>query len=134
MGAGRPATAGAAKSKLDLAVLTIPALLKVALHLATYKGFGFFSDEFYYIACSKRLDWGYVDHPPLSILLLRLDRWLFGDSLFSIRLLPALAGGATVLLTGLLARQLGAEGLPSCSPRCACWLPRSIWPSATHPR
>jgi hypothetical protein len=100
--------AGAAKSKLDLAVLVIPALIKVALHLVTYKGFGFFSDEFYCIACSKRLDWGYVDHPPLSILLLRLDRWLLGDSLFSIRLLPALAGGATVLLTGLLARRLGA--------------------------
>jgi hypothetical protein len=100
--------AGVAKSKLDLAVLAIPALIKVTLHLLTHKGFGFFSDELYYIACSKRLAWGYVDHPPLSILLLRLDRWLFGDSLLSIRLLPALAGGATVLLTGLLARRLGA--------------------------
>ena len=100
--------AEAAKSKLDMAVLVIPALIKVTLHLVTYKGFGFFSDEFYCIACSKRLAWGYVDHPPLSILLLRLDRWLFGDSLFSIRLLPALAGGATVLLTGPLARHLGA--------------------------
>jgi len=98
----------AAKSKLDIAVLAIPALIKVTLHLLTYKGFGFFGDEFYCIACSKRLDWGYVDHPPLSILLLRLDRWLCGDSLLSIRLLPALAGGATVLLTGLLARRLGA--------------------------
>ena len=48
----------AAKSKLDIAVLAIPALIKVTLHLLTYKGFGFFSDEFYYIACSKRLDLG----------------------------------------------------------------------------
>jgi hypothetical protein len=101
-------TAGVPWSRLDLAVLLIPALLKVTLHLLTYRGFGFFSDEFYYIACSNRLDWGYVDHPPLSILLLRIDRWLLGDSLFSIRLLPALAGGVTVLLTGLLARRLGA--------------------------
>ncbi len=99
---------GPAVSKRDLTLLSIPALIKVILHLATCRGFGFFSDEFYYIACSNRLDWGYVDHPPLSILLLRIDRWLFGDSLFSIRLLPALAGGATVLLTGLLARRLGA--------------------------
>ena len=101
-------TAAAAKSKFDIMVLAMPALIKVALHLVTHKGFGFFGDEFYYIACSKRLDWGYVDHPPLSVLLLRLDRWSFGDSLLSIRLLPALAGGATVLLTGLLARRLGA--------------------------
>ncbi len=95
-------------SRVDLAILLIPTVLKVTLHLLTYRGFGFLSDEFYYIACSNRLDWGYVDHPPLSILLLRIDRWLLGDSLFAIRLLPALAGGATVLLTGLLARKLGA--------------------------
>jgi 4-amino-4-deoxy-L-arabinose transferase-like glycosyltransferase len=101
-------TEGFPWSRLDLAVLLIPAVIKVTLHLVTYRGFGFFSDEFYYIACSNRLDWGYVDHPPLSILLLRIDRWLLGDSLFSIRLLPALAGGLTVLLTGLLARRLGA--------------------------
>jgi hypothetical protein len=56
-----------ANSKLDFAVLAIPALIKVTLHLLTYKGFGFFSDEFYYIACSKRLAWGYVaaDSPSL---------------------------------------------------------------------
>lgn len=108
MDAGPTNIAEAAKSMLDMAALVIPALIKVTLHLVTYRGFGFFSDEFYCIACSKRLAWGYVDHPPLSILLLRLDRWLLGDSLFSIRLLPALAGGATVLLTGLLARRLGA--------------------------
>ena len=101
-------TADLSKSRLDIAVLAIPAIIKVTLHLLTHKGFGYFGDEFYYIACSKRLDWGYVDHPPLSMLLLRLDRWLFADSLLSIRLLPALAGGATVLLTGLLARRLGA--------------------------
>ena len=100
--------AGPAWSRLDLAVLLIPGLIKTTLHLLTYRGFGFFSDEFYYIACSNRLAFGYVDHPPLSILFLRVDRWLFGDSLLSIRLLPALAGGITVILTGLLARRLGA--------------------------
>ncbi|RPI26972.1 MAG: phospholipid carrier-dependent glycosyltransferase [Acidobacteria bacterium] len=95
-------------SGVDRWVLVIPAMIKVALHLVTCRGFGFFSDEFYCIACSNRLDWGYVDHPPLAILLLRIDRWLLGDSLFSIRLLPALVGGIAVLLTGLLARRLGA--------------------------
>ena len=101
-------SAGLTWSRLDLAVLLIPGLIKTTLHLLTYRGFGFFSDEFYYIACSDRLAFGYVDHPPLSILLLRVDRWLFGDSLLSIRLLPALVGGITVMLTGLLARRLGA--------------------------
>ena len=97
-----------ARSRTDLAVLLIPGLITAIVHVLTSKGFGYFSDEFYYIACSNRLDFGYVDHPPLSILLLRADRWLFGDSLMSIRLLPAIAMGLTVILTGLLARRLGA--------------------------
>ena len=25
----------------------------------------YFRDEFYYLACSRRLAWGFVDHPPL---------------------------------------------------------------------
>lgn len=70
-------------------------------------GYGYFRDEFYYIACSERLAWGYVDHPPLSILLLRLNRLLFGDSIAALRLLPALASSASVLLTGLFVRDLG---------------------------
>ncbi len=92
-------------------------LLKLALHLAanTLGNYGYFRDELYYLACSERLDWGYVDHPPLSILLLRLNRLLLGDSLFALRLLPARAGAALVWLTALLVRQLGgserAQGL-----------------------
>ncbi|MCC7265017.1 MAG: glycosyltransferase family 39 protein [Candidatus Latescibacteria bacterium] len=84
-------------------------LAKLALHLAANAlgSYGYFRDELYYLACSEHLDWGYVDHPPLSILLLRLSRLLLGDSLFALRLLPALAGAGLVWLTALLARQLG---------------------------
>jgi len=92
----------------DLAVLLFPALFKLVLHLATTKGYGLHGDELYYLACSDHLDWGYVDHPPLSVWILRVFRVILGDSCFSIRLLSALAGGATVLLTGLLARRMGA--------------------------
>ena len=52
---------------------------------------------------------GYVDQPPLSILLLRLSQLLLGDSLFAIRLLPALAGAAIVALTGIIAREMGGR-------------------------
>jgi hypothetical protein len=80
---------------------------KLLLHLATFRGYGVFRDELYYVACSDRLAAGYVDHPPLSILLLWGVRRLLGDSLWALRLLPALAGAATVLLVGLTARELG---------------------------
>ena len=52
---------------------------------------------------------GNVDQPPLSILLLRLSQLLLGDSLFAIRLLPALAGAAIVALTGMIAREMGGR-------------------------
>jgi hypothetical protein len=79
------------------------------IHLLTNARYGYFRDELYYIACAHHLDFGYVDQPPLSILLLRLSEVLLGQSLFAIRLLPALAGAATVALTGVLARELGGR-------------------------
>ena len=71
------------------------------VHLLTNGRHGYFRDELYYIACGRHLAFGYVDQPPLSILLLRLSQLLLGDSLFAIRLLPALAGAAIVALTGI---------------------------------
>jgi len=70
--------------------------------------YGYFIDEFYYLACAERLAFGYVDHPPLSVFLLRIVRETLGDSLPAIRLLPALAGAATIFLTGFIAKRLGA--------------------------
>jgi hypothetical protein len=91
-------------------VLLVPLLfaaLKLALHALAIPRFGYFRDELYYIACAKHLAWGYVDQPPLSIALLAASRAALGDSLVALRLLPALAGVATVIATGLLARTLG---------------------------
>lgn len=90
------------------AVIAVMSLFTLFLHLAVnaFTKYGIFRDEFYYLACSSRLDTGYVDHPPLSIWLLKLSTFFFGDSLFAIRLFPAIAGAATVLVTGLLVRKL----------------------------
>src|SRR5262249_19616408 len=89
-----------------IAVFSVIALL---VHLLTNGRYGYFRDELYYIACGRHLAFGYVDQPPLSILLLRLSQLLLGDSLFAIRLLPALAGAAIVALTGMIARELGGR-------------------------
>jgi len=99
------------KPKSAFFILVGLALLKLLLHLITnlWGGYGIFRDELYYIACSEHLDFGYVDQPPLSIYLLAAHRGLFGDSLFALRFLPALAGAATVFLTGLLAQELGGR-------------------------
>jgi 4-amino-4-deoxy-L-arabinose transferase-like glycosyltransferase len=92
-----------------LIILIVLVLVKLLIHLFTnaFTSYGIFRDEFYYLACSHRLDLGYVDQPPLSIYILACSRVIFGDSLFALRLLPAFSGALTVLITGLMVRKLG---------------------------
>lgn len=98
-------------------VLSLLVGLKVAIHALSSGplAWGYMTDELYFLDCAERLDWGYVDHPPFSIALLASVRELFGDSLAALRVWPTLFSAAAVLLTGLLARELGggraAQGL-----------------------
>ncbi len=91
------------------AIVMMIALVRLGLHLwtNTFGGYGYFRDELYYLACADHLDLGYVDHPPLSIFVLAMVRSVFGDSAFAVRLVPALAGAATVVLTGRIAATFG---------------------------
>jgi hypothetical protein len=88
-------------------VLPVLVLGTVALHLLCASNYGYFRDELYFIACGQRLAWGYVDQPPFIAVVARLATALFGDSLVGLRLLPALAAGGLVALTGWLTRRLG---------------------------
>ena len=105
----------------DNAILAFLALVKLLVHLATnlFGGYGIFRDEFYYIACSKHMAWGYVDQPPFSIAVLWLNRHLFGDSIFALRLMPAIVGAATVFLAGLLVKKLGGGRFAQVLAACA---------------
>jgi len=90
------------------------AAIKLLLHIAAnlweaHIGYGYFRDEFYYIACGRHMDWGYVDHGPLVALQAKLTLALFGKSLAGIRMLSALAGAGRIFLTGLLAWSLGGR-------------------------
>src|SRR4029077_8036295 len=57
----------------------------------------------------EHLAWGYVDQPPLIPFLARISRVVLGDSLRSIRFLPALASSVLVVQTAVLARELGGR-------------------------
>ena len=67
-------------------------------------GDGYFRDELYQIAMSNHLAWGYVDVPPLAPFMLHIVRFIFGTSLFSIHLLPALSGTIVIFLTYKMVR------------------------------
>ena len=83
------------------------AAAKLLVHLYAGRYYGYFVDELYYLACSRHLGWGYVDHPPLIAVITWMARMPLGESLPAIRLLPALAGVGEVILTALIARELG---------------------------
>ena len=82
---------------------------KLVLHCLFNNRYGYFRDEFDYLSCGDHLAWGYVDQPPLLPFLVRLSRVILGDSLRSIRFLPALAASVTVILGALIARELGGK-------------------------
>jgi hypothetical protein len=91
------------------AIVLYIAAAKLAIHLYAARFYGYFADELYFLACSRHLEWGYVDQPPLIALIVRIETVLFGDSLQSIRLFAALAGAGTVLIAGCIARELGGK-------------------------
>src|SRR5580700_3819981 len=85
-------------------------LFQFALTLwSSHLGYGYFRDEFYYIACGRHLAWGYVDHGPIVAVQARMSELLFGDSVFAIRILSAVAGALTIFLTGIIAWALGGH-------------------------
>lgn len=95
----------AAESRLAWTIGAIAFLLQMLFN----GRYGYFRDELYFIACSNHLAFGYVDFAPLIAWLARGFRIVFGDSLHAIRLLPALAFGAEVALTGFITRELGGK-------------------------
>ena len=70
----------------------------------TASNYGYFRDELYYVAAGRHLAFGYVDFPPFVALVAAFTRVLLGDSLLALHYVPALAGAAVVVLTGLMAR------------------------------
>jgi 4-amino-4-deoxy-L-arabinose transferase-like glycosyltransferase len=100
-------------------VVLCAALAKLLIHLYASRHYGYFTDELYYLACARHLAWGYVDQPPLIAVITWVGSHLFGESLPAIRFFPALAGVGKILLTGLIARELGggrfAQGLAALS-------------------
>ena len=102
-------TAGPLQRLSAIGTVWAIALSYVGVELAVSGRYGYFRDEFYYLACARHLAWGYVDHPPGVAAIAWLSRALFGESLLGIRFLSAVAGGTTILLAGRLARVLGGD-------------------------
>ena len=79
----------------------------VVIELAVSGRYGFMQDELYFVVAGHHLAFGYVDQPPLAPLLTRITD-ILGVNPTAIRIVPALAGGATVVMAGQMAALFGA--------------------------
>ena len=82
-------------------------LLHLIVNLAT--PYGIHRDEFLYFAMGDHLRLWHMDFPPAIAILSVASRFVFGDSLAALRLVPALASAALVALAALLAREMGGR-------------------------
>jgi Dolichyl-phosphate-mannose-protein mannosyltransferase len=92
-----------------LLIVVAIAVGKFLFHCYFNDRYGYFRDEFDYMACGDHLAWGYVDQPPLIPFLIHVCRAILGDSLRSIRFLPALASSLLVVQAAVLAREFGGR-------------------------
>lgn len=93
---------------LTRATLVVAAALALLL-IAFAGGYGYHRDELYFLAAGHHLAWGYADQGPLTPLIARAMSEVAPDSLTVLRVPSAFAAAGTVLLTALLARELGGS-------------------------
>lgn len=81
----------------------------VLIHLATGWRYGFDRDELMALEDARHLAWGYVQYPPMTAFFGRVALMLFGTSLVGFRFFAGIVQALAVVLTGLMARELGGS-------------------------
>jgi 4-amino-4-deoxy-L-arabinose transferase-like glycosyltransferase len=89
-------------------LVAVVAFAKLGILLTCVSAYGYSREELYSLARAHRLAWGYVDHPPLSMAVLSFASRVYGETLATMRLVPAVTGVLVIVLTARLARRFGA--------------------------
>jgi Dolichyl-phosphate-mannose-protein mannosyltransferase len=106
-----PPAVSAEEPRAQLLLLFTIAVAIAVLHLATNNRYGFHRDELQFLSDARHLDWGFVSYPPLTPFLEHIGLSLFGLSLVGLRLFSVIAQGAVIVVSGLMARELGGGRL-----------------------
>ena len=93
--------------KSGTAIVTGIAAGTVAVHVATGARYGFDRDELMLLEDARHLAWGYVAYPPMTAFFGRVALELFGASLVGFRFFAAVVQAAALVLTGLMAKEMG---------------------------
>ncbi len=93
----------------DFLALGMIALCVVVLHIATNGRYGIHRDELQVLDDARHMDWGFVAYPPVTPFIERVAQAVFGTSLIGLRMFSVLAQAAALIITGLMARELGGK-------------------------
>ena len=85
------------------------ALIKLIIHFVTNTNYGLQRDAYLYIAEAHHLSFGYLSIPPMTPVLIRIMEFLFGNSVFAVRILPALIGALSVIVIAKIVLELGGK-------------------------
>ena len=91
--------------------IALVALTAAALHMATNGRYGFHRDELQFLSDARHLDWGYVSYPPMTPFLEHILLSIFGLSLVGLRLFSVIAQTLVIIVSALMARDLGGGRL-----------------------
>jgi hypothetical protein len=97
--------------RTDTLLLTAIAGFLVAAHILTNSRYGFHRDELQFLSDARHLEWGFVAYPPLTPFVERISMAIFGLNMVGLRLASVLVQAAAVIVTGLMARELGGGRL-----------------------
>ncbi len=103
----KPVLAG----RSDVAVLIGIAAIFAIGHIATNGRYGFHRDELQFLSDARHLDWGFVAYPPMTPFLEHIGLSLFGLSLVGLRMFSVAAQAIVIVVSGLMARDLGGGRL-----------------------
>jgi hypothetical protein len=97
--------------RADTMVLLGIAAVVALVHLLTNNRYGFHRDELQFLSDARHLDWGFVAYPPLTPFLERISLGMFGVSLVGLRLFSVIVQALAIVVTGVMARELGGRRL-----------------------
>ena len=90
-------------------IIILLTIFKLIIHFLTNTNYELHRDAYLYLAMADHLDFGYLSVPPSIAYVGAVMRFFFGDSVFAVRLAPALIGAASVAVIGMFVRELGGR-------------------------
>ncbi len=85
------------------------ASVKMLFHFFTSSNFELHRDAYLYYAQSEHLAWGFHEVPPSIAVFGKIATLIFGNTTFALRFFPALMGGFSLIIIGLMVKELGGK-------------------------